>query len=144
MNREDQFIPHLIVSDGPAAVEFYKTAFGAEVGHQMMAPDGKRLMHGELTLDGHKIFVTAAPALRFFVTAVQLPPDARAPSGYVAYAIVEAPAQGLSIEPTWRGALSQRTGGSDDVHFERVFVPETHVVEKRVIGGNSSRPGLNG
>ena len=58
MNREDQFIPHLIVSNGPAAVEFYKAAFGAEAGHQMMAPDGKRLMHGELILDGHKIFVS--------------------------------------------------------------------------------------
>lgn len=58
MNREDQFIPHLIVSNGPAAVEFYKAAFGGEAGHQMMAPDGKRLMHGELSLDGHKIFVS--------------------------------------------------------------------------------------
>src|ERR1700681_4057224 len=58
MNREDQFIPHLIVSNGPAAVDFYKTAFGAEQGHQMMAPDGKRLMHGELLLDGHKLFIS--------------------------------------------------------------------------------------
>lgn len=58
MNQTDQFIPHLIVSNGPAAVEFYKAAFSAEPGHQMMAPDGKRLMHGELQLDGHKIFVS--------------------------------------------------------------------------------------
>jgi PhnB protein len=58
MNREDQFIPHLIVSNGPAAVNFYKAAFGAEEGHQMMAPDDKRLLHGELILDGHKIFVS--------------------------------------------------------------------------------------
>jgi PhnB protein len=58
MLYEDQFIPHLIVSNGPAAVEFYKAAFGAEKGHQMMAPDGKRLMHGELTLDRHKFFVS--------------------------------------------------------------------------------------
>ena len=58
MNREDEFIPHLIVSDGLAAIEFYKKAFGAEEGHNMMAPDGKRLMHGELVLDGHKFFVS--------------------------------------------------------------------------------------
>lgn len=58
MNREDQFIPHLICSNGPAAVDFYKTAFGAEAGHQMMAPDGKRLLHGELTLDGRQIYVS--------------------------------------------------------------------------------------
>src|SRR5882672_817603 len=58
MTKEDQFIPHLIVSNGPAAVAFYKAAFSAEEGHQMMAQDGKRLMHGELILDGHKIFIS--------------------------------------------------------------------------------------
>ena len=58
MNNEDQFIPHLIVSDGMAALKFYKEVFGAEEGHNMMAPDGKRLMHGELMLDGHKLFVS--------------------------------------------------------------------------------------
>lgn len=58
MLREDQFIPHLIVSDGMAALKFYKEVFGAEEGHNMMAPDGKRLMHGELMLDGHKLFVS--------------------------------------------------------------------------------------
>jgi PhnB protein len=58
MPREDQFIPHLIVSDGMAALKFYKEVFGAEEGHNMMAPDGQRLMHGELMLDGHKFFVS--------------------------------------------------------------------------------------
>jgi PhnB protein len=58
MNQEDQFVPHLIVSDGMAALKFYKEVFGAEDGHNMMAPDGKRLMHGELILDGHKIFIS--------------------------------------------------------------------------------------
>lgn len=56
--KEDQFVPHLIVSDGLGALKFYKEVLGAEEGHNMMAPDGKRLMHGELTLDGHKIFVS--------------------------------------------------------------------------------------
>jgi PhnB protein len=58
MERADQFIPHLCVSDGLAALEFYKTVFGAEEGDCMMAPDGKRLMHGEIILDGHAIFVS--------------------------------------------------------------------------------------
>src|SRR2546426_907631 len=58
MQREDQFIPHLIVSNGRAAVEFYKEAFGAQEADSMMAPDGKRLLHGELLLDGHKFFVS--------------------------------------------------------------------------------------
>jgi PhnB protein len=58
MHREDQFIPHLCVSDGLAALEFYKTVFGAEEGHRMMAPDGKRVMHGEIIVDGHKCFLS--------------------------------------------------------------------------------------
>jgi PhnB protein len=58
MSREDQFVPHLIVSDGLAALKFYREVFGAKEGHQMLAPDGKRLMHGEIELDGHKIFIS--------------------------------------------------------------------------------------
>jgi PhnB protein len=58
MYREDQFIPHLIVNDGMAALKFYKEVFGAGAGDIMMEPDGKRLMHGEIVLDGHKLFVS--------------------------------------------------------------------------------------
>ena len=58
MHREDQFIPHLIVKDGLAALKFYKEVFRAEEGDNMMAPDGKRLMHGEIVLDGHKLFLS--------------------------------------------------------------------------------------
>jgi len=58
MPREDQFIPHLIVNDGPAALKFYKDVFGAEEGDCMMAPDGRRLMHGEIVVDGHKLFLS--------------------------------------------------------------------------------------
>lgn len=58
MSRADQFIPHLIVPDGLAALKFYKEVFGAEEGDNMMAADGKRLMHGEIVLDGHKLFLS--------------------------------------------------------------------------------------
>ena len=58
MNRKDQFIPHLIVSNGLAGLDFYKKVFGAEEGDCMMAPDGKRLMHGEIVLDEHKLFIS--------------------------------------------------------------------------------------
>ena len=58
MYRDDQFIPHLIVNDGLAALRFYKEVFGAEEGDKMMAPDGKRIMHGEIVLDGHKLFMS--------------------------------------------------------------------------------------
>lgn len=55
--REHQLIPELIVRNGPAAVEFYKKAFGAEEVDRMMTPDGTKLVHAELTVDGHKLFV---------------------------------------------------------------------------------------
>jgi len=58
MHREDQFIPHLVVNNCLAAIDFYKKALGAEEGHTMMSPDGKKVLHGELILDGHKLFVS--------------------------------------------------------------------------------------
>ena len=58
MAQNDQFVPHLVVNDGLAALRFYKETFGAEEGHNMMAQDGKRLMHGEIVLDGHKMFLS--------------------------------------------------------------------------------------
>ena len=58
MNREDQFIPHVIVNDGMAALKFYREVFDAEEGDIMMEPGGKRLMHGEIVLDGHKLFLS--------------------------------------------------------------------------------------
>jgi PhnB protein len=58
MNREDQFIPHVIVNDGMAALKFSREVFGAEEGDIMMEPEGKRLMHGEIVLDGHKLFLS--------------------------------------------------------------------------------------
>ncbi len=58
MSIKDQFIPHLIVSDGKAAIEFYERVFGGKAGDMMLAPDGKRVMHGEIVLDGHKLFLS--------------------------------------------------------------------------------------
>jgi PhnB protein len=55
--REDQFIPELIVRGGLAALDFYKRVFGAEEVHRMTQPGTEKLIHGELTLDGHKFFV---------------------------------------------------------------------------------------
>jgi len=58
MNINDQFIPHVIVSDGKAAMKFYAEVLGGSIGETMVAPDGKRIAHGEILLDGHKLFVS--------------------------------------------------------------------------------------
>jgi PhnB protein len=49
--------PHLIVSDGQAAVEFYRRAFGAELVDQHFAEDGKRYMHAALRLGEGRLFL---------------------------------------------------------------------------------------
>ena len=41
---------HIIVTDGVAAIEFYKKAFGAQEVMRMMSPDGKGLMHAQLKI----------------------------------------------------------------------------------------------
>ena len=43
-------VPHIVVSNGSAAIEFYKAAFGATEIMRMPADDGKRLMHAELRI----------------------------------------------------------------------------------------------
>ncbi len=51
-------IPHLVVSGGAKAVEFYKEAFGAEVGSLMPDPSGSgRLMHAHLKVLGADLFL---------------------------------------------------------------------------------------
>jgi PhnB protein len=44
--------PHLFVSNAAAAIEFYKKAFGAEEVGRHAAPDGKRIMHAALRVNG--------------------------------------------------------------------------------------------
>src|SRR5262245_29354542 len=58
MSRKDQFIPHLVVSDGMAALKFYQEVLGAGLGDVMMEPGGQRLIHGEVILDDHMLFVS--------------------------------------------------------------------------------------
>jgi len=57
MHRQDQFIPELIVRNGPAALDFYKSVFGATEVERLLQPATGKLIHGELSLDGHRFFV---------------------------------------------------------------------------------------
>src|SRR4051812_5136848 len=50
-------VPHLIVSDANAAIEFYKRAFGAEETMRMPAPDGRRIMHAQMRIGPSTIFL---------------------------------------------------------------------------------------
>jgi PhnB protein len=46
--------PNLVVADGPKAIEFYRTAFGADVLHQV--PDGGV---AQLAVDGAEFWIAA-------------------------------------------------------------------------------------
>lgn len=101
---------------------------------------------GGWRVDGHKIFATGGPALRFMLVGVSIAPHARAPQGETASAVVRADAPGVRMEPAWSDSLSLRTVGNDDVYLEGVFVPEGWLIGRRPIGGAApgQAPGLNG
>ena len=49
--------PHLVVSDGAAAIAFYEKAFGAKLEGKHLADDGKRLMHAHLKIGAGDLFL---------------------------------------------------------------------------------------
>lgn len=50
-------VPHLAVSDGVKAIEFYKKVFGAEERGRFAAPDGK-ILHADLQIGDSHVFVS--------------------------------------------------------------------------------------
>lgn len=57
-NQLPPLSPHLAVSDAAAAIEFYKNAFGATELSRHMAPDGKRIMHAALLVNGAVVMLS--------------------------------------------------------------------------------------
>jgi PhnB protein len=46
------FIPHIVVSNAPAAIDFYKKAFGATEVARHVAPNSSKIMHAMLEING--------------------------------------------------------------------------------------------
>lgn len=57
MTKPDSITPEIFVHDGPAALDFYKRAFGAVERSRMMSQDGKKLLSGQIEIRGHRLFV---------------------------------------------------------------------------------------
>ena len=55
MSDCNTFVPHLVVSNAAAAIEFYKSAFGAEELARVPAPNSKKLMHALLAINGGRM-----------------------------------------------------------------------------------------
>ena len=56
MTDHPKMTPHLVCKDAPAAIDFYKEAFGAEEMMRLPGPDGK-LMHAAITINGAMVFL---------------------------------------------------------------------------------------
>src|SRR5579872_2340131 len=56
MPRMDPIVPEICVHNGTMALDFYHKAFGAQEAARMTTPQGK-LIHGDLTIGGHRLFV---------------------------------------------------------------------------------------
>ncbi|WP_434421881.1 VOC family protein [Nannocystis pusilla] len=52
--------PSFVVADANAAIEFYKNAFGATEKARMLGPDGKKIMHAELTFGDSTVMLSDA------------------------------------------------------------------------------------
>lgn len=55
---KEGLIPHLVCDPCAEAIEFYKKAFGAEELGRVPAPDGKKLLHAAISIDGSPLFLT--------------------------------------------------------------------------------------
>jgi len=56
----DSLIPSLVVSDGNAAIEFYKKVFGAVELMRMNMPGSTKIGHAELKIRGHVLMLNDA------------------------------------------------------------------------------------
>lgn len=56
LNLEPQLCPHLVVSDGASAIDFYVKAFGAEELGRLPGPEGK-LAHAAVKINGFTVLL---------------------------------------------------------------------------------------
>jgi PhnB protein len=56
-DRKEGVIPHLVVNDATAALQFYEKALGASVAMRVPAEDKKRIMHAEILVNGATLYV---------------------------------------------------------------------------------------
>jgi PhnB protein len=52
MNERPTFMPHIVVSNADAAIDFYKKAFGANEISRFQAPSSDKIMHASLSVHG--------------------------------------------------------------------------------------------
>ena len=91
-------------------------------------------------INGHKLFVSMAPILRYLITAVALPTSAEMPQGGTANAIVRGDSPGIEIVDTWGDALALRSSGSGDVIYHDVPVADAWLIDRKALGAPPASP----
>lgn len=91
-------------------------------------------------INGHKLFVSMAPILRYFITAVALPESPEMPQGGTANAIVRGDSPGIEIVDTWKDALALRSSGSGDVLYHDVPVADEWLIDRKAVGAPPPTP----
>jgi alkylation response protein AidB-like acyl-CoA dehydrogenase len=101
-----------------------------------------RPVPGGWRLDGHKVYVTGAPALQFFIVTATLCDDggAAAAGGAMAHFLATRDTPGLRVEPAW-DALGMRASRSDDVVLDDARLPAEARVDPRPKPGHSTGVG---
>ncbi|WP_235976449.1 VOC family protein [Sandaracinobacteroides hominis] len=56
MTNVQNLLPHLVVNDAPAAIDFYVKAFDAKEEMRLPGPDG-RIIHAAISLGGHMVML---------------------------------------------------------------------------------------
>jgi len=57
MSECTSFVPHIVVSNAAAAIDFYKKAFGAKEVERFTAPGTNKIMHAALEINGGRLFL---------------------------------------------------------------------------------------
>ncbi len=104
--------PYLTIKGAAKAIDFYKKAFAAKENTRMPAPDGKRVMHADLSINGGTVMLCD-----------EFPehggPPAPSPSKPVPVAIAVQYAKPAEVDATFRRAVE--AGGKSTMEPQDTF-----------------------
>jgi PhnB protein len=105
-------IPYLTIKGAADAVAFYQKAFNATENARMMAQDGKRIMHVDLTIKGGSVYMSDDFAES---SSGSLAPSAQRPSSVSVCINASSPAD---VDSTFKSAIA--AGGKADLAPENM------------------------
>jgi alkylation response protein AidB-like acyl-CoA dehydrogenase len=120
---KEYFLPRIIRGEVEFAIGYSEPGAGSDAAAMQLRAtrDAER---GGWVLDGHKIWTTSAHFADWYWVGART--DKNAKHAGITLFLVPMDHEGLEIHPTWTIG-DERT---NEVYFDQVFVPDTHVVGK--------------